>query len=59
MDVKASEFMKELGAIKRDRDLVKASLLTDAAKAKLLSQLDARVKEISSELERLDVSKRA
>jgi len=52
--VVVSGHMATLAKIKRERDLVKSSLVSDAAKAKLLAQLDAQVAQISKELEALE-----
>jgi hypothetical protein len=47
MDIDA--WMRELAKIKRDRDLVKSALISDAAKASLLEQLAAREKAMDVE----------
>lgn len=52
--VNIGESMKLLARIKRDRDLVKESQVSEAAKAKLLADLDRQVAAISAELEKAD-----
>lgn len=54
MRSRVRELMKDLGAIMRERQLVKGSLVSDEAKVKLYAELDARVAQISAELEALD-----
>lgn len=40
------EVMKRLAKLSRDRALVKASLVSDAMKAKLLAEIDAEVAKL-------------
>lgn len=49
------KFMQELRSISVQKQTVKSSIVSDAAKRKLLAELDARVAEISAELEALDI----
>lgn len=51
----AQKALKELAVIKRERDLVEKSIVSDAAKAKLYAQLDARIVAISAQLEAADI----
>lgn len=46
-----TDVVSMLAKIKRERDLVKSSAITDAAKAKLLVQLDALEAKLSAEVE--------
>lgn len=48
MDV--STIVRELAKISREKAVVKSSLLTDAFKAKLVAELDARVAVLQAEL---------
>lgn len=48
MDVK--QVMLQIARIKRQRDLVKASLIPEAAKAKLLKDLDAQEAQLAADV---------
>lgn len=43
-------YFSELAKLDRERQLVKTAPISEAAKAKLMLQIDARAKELESEL---------